>query len=345
MCRHVCPVGHVTARETFTPHAWALAVESVRRGQLAWNDETAAVMYACADCGLCRTHCVTDQPLPDAIVSARADIVRAGKSPAAVVEYGRMFESSMASAGAFTASPSADRVLFVGAAAGSAAEEVAAALQLLEAAGLPAVTAGETWPTGLTASTLGLVDLATHAARDLVSAVAASGVSEVLVLGPTDKWTFEYVYPTRLGVAWPTGVAIREVTMALAEAYDDGRLSLSRRDDPPPAYHDPCHGPRLSRDAAAPRRLLAAIHGDRPAPELFWRAGRAHPCGAIGGLDLTHPDLARQLTLARIDDARSTGAAAFVTDDPACLVELRRHAGDGMAAAGLYSLLRGQLRT
>ena len=25
MCRHVCPVGHVTHRETHTPHAWALS--------------------------------------------------------------------------------------------------------------------------------------------------------------------------------------------------------------------------------------------------------------------------------------------------------------------------------
>jgi len=34
MCRHVCPVGRVTSRETLTPHAWALTIESVKRGQL-----------------------------------------------------------------------------------------------------------------------------------------------------------------------------------------------------------------------------------------------------------------------------------------------------------------------
>jgi Fe-S-cluster-containing hydrogenase component 2 len=49
MCRHVCPVGHVTHRETLTPHAWALTIESVARGQLSWNAETSGVMYACAD--------------------------------------------------------------------------------------------------------------------------------------------------------------------------------------------------------------------------------------------------------------------------------------------------------
>jgi Fe-S oxidoreductase len=346
MCRHVCPVGHVTSRETLTPHAWALTIESVRRGQLAWNDETAAVMYACADCGLCQTHCVTDQPLPDAIVAARAEIVRQGQAPPAVVELQRRLEGSSGSAAGFA---KGSRALFVGEAVGHAPAkstgEVAAALQLLEAVGLPAVPVGEGRSTGLAASSLGLVDVATRVARDLVAAVEASGVRDVLVLRPADKWAFEYVYPKRLGVAWPSNVTVTEVTMTLARACNDGDLPLSRGEGPPPAYHDPCHSPRIARDAAAPRRLLAAIYGDQPAPELFWRADRAHPCGAVGGLRLSHPDIARLLTTARIDAACSAGATTLVTDDPACLAELRQHAGARLEVTGLYSLLRSQLRS
>ena len=84
MCRQSCPVGFVTARETFTPHAWALEIESVRRGQLKWNPETVDVLYSCADCGLCRAHCATDRPLPDAIAAARAEVVKSGAAPASV---------------------------------------------------------------------------------------------------------------------------------------------------------------------------------------------------------------------------------------------------------------------
>ncbi len=40
MCRHVCPVGHVTRLETLTPHGWGLTIESVKRNLLEWNDET-----------------------------------------------------------------------------------------------------------------------------------------------------------------------------------------------------------------------------------------------------------------------------------------------------------------
>jgi Fe-S oxidoreductase len=343
MCRHVGPVGHVTSRETLTPHAWALTIESIRRGQLAWNDETAAVMYACADCGLCRTHCVTDQPLPDAIAAARAEIVRSGHAPAAIVSLQRRLDASIGEAAADFAKGS--RALFVGDEARAGAGEVAAALQLLEAVGLPAAAAGEGRSTGLVATSLGLVDVASRLARDLVAAVEASGVGEVLVLRPADKWTFEYVYPKRLGVAWPSNVTVTEVTMALARACNNGDLRLSSHGGLPPAYHDPCHSPRIARDAAAPRRLLAAIFGDQPAPELFWRADRAHPCGAVGGLELSHPDIARRLTAARIDGARSAGATTLVTDDPSCLAELQRHAGASLEVTGLYSLLRDQLRT
>ena len=69
MCRHACPVGHVTQRETLTPHAWALTIDvGASAGPLTWSPDAADVLYACADCGLCQAHCVTDQPLPDAIV-------------------------------------------------------------------------------------------------------------------------------------------------------------------------------------------------------------------------------------------------------------------------------------
>ena len=82
MCRHVCPVGHVTHLETLTPHGWGLTIESVKRGLLTWNAETINVLYSCADCGACRANCVTDQPLPDAIASARAEASSPARPPA-----------------------------------------------------------------------------------------------------------------------------------------------------------------------------------------------------------------------------------------------------------------------
>ena len=40
MCRHVCPTGFVTKRETHTPHGYALLVASTTRGVSAWDADT-----------------------------------------------------------------------------------------------------------------------------------------------------------------------------------------------------------------------------------------------------------------------------------------------------------------
>jgi Fe-S oxidoreductase len=348
MCRQVCPVGHVTSRETLTPHAWALTIESVKRGQLAWNRETAGVMYACADCGLCRSNCVTDQPLPDAIADARADIVRRGMAPDVVADIDRRLR---AHGNPYSSEPlmRSDRkgrvALFVGDIGryrGALAVETA--IKLLRAIGTEVVPISSGRSSGLLANTLGLTETAQTLGRAVLADVEASGAREVFVLTPADRWTFEYVYPHRLGLTWPAAVAVHEVTEFLAGALADGRLRFERRgDNESYGYHDPCHAPRVASDRVAPRALLAAALGSSGARNLFWRGSRAHPCGAIGGLEFTSPDIARRLADARLDDAENAGARVLVTEDPACLAHLGARGRDGMEVTGLYELLASRL--
>jgi Fe-S oxidoreductase len=346
MCRHVCPVGLVTSRETLTPHAWALTIESVKRGQLAWNRETADVMYACADCGLCRSHCVTDQPLPDAIIDARAELVRKGLAPEGVADIDRKLR---AHANPYAAEPPASSLsgrtgpvaLFVGDAGRHlGARSVEAAIDLLRAVGTEVVPICSGRSSGLLANSLGLQQTAETLGRAVIAEVEASGAAELLVLAPGDRWTFEYAYPRRLGLAWPAAVVVREVTEVLAAAVAEGRLTFGPRgDEVPYAYHDPCHAPRVTQERPAPRALLALALDAGSARNLFWRGHRAHPCGAVGGLEFTNPPLARQLADARFGDAAAAGARVLVTEDPACLAHLgagRRH---GVAVTSLYELL------
>jgi Fe-S oxidoreductase len=349
MCRQVCPVGHVTSRETLTPHAWALTIESVKRGQLAWNRETADVMYACADCGLCRSHCVTDQALPDAIVDARAAIVRRGLAPEAVADIDRKLR---AHGNPYSSDPPAARgakgpvALFVGDTGRyRGAKSVDAAIKLLRAMGTEVVPISSGRSTGLLANTLGLTETAATLGRAVLEDVEASGAREVLVLAPADRWTFEYVYPHRLGLKWPVSVAIQEVSDVLARAVADSKLTFEpRAAGVPYGYHEPCHAPRVSPDRVAPRALLAAVLGAGSARDLFWRGSRAHACGAIGGLEFTSPDIARRLAEARLADAANAGARVLVTEDPMCLAHLGAHGRDGMEVTGLYELLAGRLR-
>jgi Fe-S oxidoreductase len=190
-----------------------------------------------------------------------------------------------------------------------------------------------------------LADTARELATQLLADVAASGCRELLVLRPEDRFAFERVYRDRLGLPVPDGLVLRDVTEVLAEALDSGRLRFRPRVHVPPyVYHDPCHTARVNRDDAAPRRLLAAALGDAAARDTFWRGRRAHPCGAIGGLQFTHPAIADKLADARLSDARAAGAAWIISDDPSCVQQLRRRAAQAdLTVLGFYEVLAEQL--
>jgi Fe-S oxidoreductase len=346
MCRHVCPVTRVTYNEATSPHGWALTIASVRRGLLDWDAETVDLLYQCADCGLCQSFCATDQPLPDAIVAARAEVAAGGRAPATVAaldatlrRWGNPYQEVIETAGAMERCEAA---LFVGAAAWHRERpSLEAAQRLLETAGLTHGLAGAGRSSGYLAYTLGLHDTARDLARATVAEIERSGCRRLIVLGPEHAHVFRTIY-SLLGTPLPEAVAVVELTELLAGLLDEGRLRL-RRSELDLVYHDPCQTPRIGGRWHAPRRLLAAIT-TQPLREGFWREQRAANCGASGGLPWTQPRLSAALARAALADAASDSAPLVVTDAPGCLAQLRANAVDtGLEVRGLYQLLAEQL--
>lgn len=347
MCRHVCPVGHVTHQEALTPHGWALLIASTRRGLAEWNAETVDVLYKCSDCGNCHTHCVTEQPLPEAIAAARAEVVRLGLAPAAVAqvdaalrEWGNPYAPQPPSA----SSRRGDDALFVGDAGRFVwPSAVEAALRLLAAAGVEPVLIGDGLNNGYLASSLGLPETARDLVRANLSELQASGANRLLALSPGDYYAFDNLIEWRLEMKPPKETALALVTNVLAGAMDAGRLAVRASANVPVyAYVDPTHGNRVPVHGPGARRLLDAVWpGGRR--ELFWREDRTHPAGNVG-LAFTQPALAEQLTRARLKDAAATGAAVVVCEDPGTLGQLSRFAADyGLEVRGLYELLADHL--
>ncbi|HEX9369942.1 MAG TPA: (Fe-S)-binding protein, partial [Roseiflexaceae bacterium] len=262
MCRHVCPVARVTYSEATSPHGWALEIASVRRGLLEWNAETTGLLYQCADCGLCQSFCATDQPLPYAIVAARADVVAAGHAPAAVAEvdaalrrWGNVYGVAAAPA---EATEWAETALFVGSAALHREwSSVQAARRLLDHAGLRHELAAVGRSSGYLPYTLGLRATAHDLARATVAEIERLGCRTLVALSPAHAHVLRNVYP-RLGAPLPEQVEVVELAGLLATLLDQGRLKL-RTAELDLAYHDPCQTPRIDGRWRAPRRLLAAL--------------------------------------------------------------------------------------
>lgn len=347
MCRHVCPVGHVTHLESHTPHGWALLIASTRRGLAEWNAETVEVLYRCSDCGNCHTHCVTQQPLPEAIVAARAEVVRLGLAPAVVGDVERKlreFGNPYVERQPRPASGKGDVALYVGDAARYLwPEALEAALTLLRAVGVEPALIGDGLNNGYLPASLGLPETARDLVRANLAELQTSEAGRLLVLSPGDYYVFNNMIEWRLEMKPQTGATLQEVTGFLAEQLASGALQLRRNEDAPIyAYADPTHANRVPDRYEAPRRLLDAVWpGGRR--ELFWRADRTHPAGDVA-LAFTQPELADRLTRARLEDAARTGARVVVTEDPATLAQLSRFATEfDLEVRGLYELLAGQL--
>lgn len=347
MCRHVCPVGRATKREATTPHGWALLVASVDRGQMTWDADAVDTLYQCADCGLCEAFCVTDQPLPAALVAARTHVATSGLAPVAVREidsklkqWGNPYREIRPS-GNEALVGSAETVLFVGAAAQYLRPQtLAAARFLLDKLGLAYALVGVGRSSAYLPYTLGLADTARALAQVTLDEIKASGCKRVLVLSPEDAHTFQNVLGL-LGLPWPEGVAIVELVELLASAVTAGQLK-PHQTDATLTYHDPAHTARLPARTATVRNLLTAL-AEEPVREMFWREQRAAPGGSVGGLEFTQPSLAAQLTRERLAEAAATGAQMLVTEDPAALAQFLAHSESSIKVQGLYELFVEQL--
>jgi Fe-S oxidoreductase len=341
MCRHNCPVGQVTRRETLTPHGWALLIASERRGLIAWNEETVDVLYQCCQCGNCRSHCVTDQPLPEAIAAARAELVSRQLAPPAVYaldERLREWGNPYADQRPETVTAQGVVALFVGDEAHYLwPAAVPAALVLLKAIGLSPVLVGVGRNSGYLPSSLGLEETARTLAQANLADLQASGAGRLLLLTPADAFTFGQLYGERFGLTPP--VELVEVIPLLAAEAERGRLTFDLATPPAaPAYVDPFYAARFPDRHAAPRSLLARMYGTAGL-ELFFREERTQPNGNTP-LHFTHPVLNQQLIQARLEDGRQRGAQTLISEDPGGLYHLSRLAEPlGLRVEGFYELL------
>jgi Fe-S oxidoreductase len=314
---------------------------------LKWNADTVEVIYSAPDHGNSRAHCVFDNPLPEAIAAARAEVVGLKLAPAIVYELTealQMWGTPFADQKPQPATGAGEVALFVGDEAHYLwPETIPAALQLLKALDIEPVLIGVGRNNGYLASSLGLPETARALAQETMSEIKASGAKQVLVLSPGDFFTFKQLYDERLGIPWPEELKLEEVTTVLDRRLEGGELKLGRsKDEIAYAYVDPTHSVRAPARHDAPRRLLAAtVPG--AGHELFWRRERAHPVGSTA-LQFTRPDIAEKLTLARLVDARKSGAQRLFSDDAGTLKQLSLYAdGVGLRIQGLYEWLAQQL--
>lgn len=95
-------------------------------------------------------------------------------------------------------------------------------------------------------------------------------------------------------------------------------------------YHDACHLVHAQRVREAPRRLLSLV----PELRLVELPESEVCCGAAGTYNLTEPEMAGRLGRRKLENIRRTGAAAVLTANAGCLLQVQREARQ--QGAGLW---------
>lgn len=341
MCRHVAPVGNVTSRETVTPHGVAQLVASERRDMIEWDEDTVDALYSFSDNGNSRSHCVTSQPLGEAVAAARAEVFEQDRAPAVVYELEEKFrrwENPYESVAPDSPTGQGEVAVFVGdEAAHLHPSTLEAALALLGEVGVDPVMVGRGRNNGFLASSLGLADRARDLAQTTLSELDDYGVTTLVVLSPGDYFAFDQLYEERLGLALPQEVELVELTQLLAQEWEEPPLDgRSNGEDGPYAYVDPTHAVRVPSHFEPARHLAEAVFAGQNRVELFLREERAYPSGNLA-LQFTHPDLADRLTKRRLEDAQEAEANRVTTVDAGSLYHLEQHAPSfDVAVDGLF---------
>ena len=347
MCRHACPVAHVTRSETYSPHGWGLTIASIRRDLLDLDDETIDVIYSCADCGTCRSNCVTDQPLPSAIATMRAVITNKDLTPKTVREVHdklKKWDNPYGERPSEEPSNESDVALFVGDHAHFLSPTlIKSVVKLLNAVGVEPALIGVGRNNGYLASSLGYPELSATLMLQTLDELEAINPKSMLVLTPGDYYTFNQMHEERNGLKWPDDVDLQEVIPYLGQCLTAGTIGFKLLNGSVPyAYVDPTHSVRVPERFDAPRQLLDAAMKS-PRVELFWRRERTHPSGD-GALQYTQPQLASHLAYSLLGDVAASGARKIVTEDPAALSQLMNYSKRfNLDGKNLYELLAEQL--
>jgi glycolate oxidase iron-sulfur subunit len=163
--------------------------------------------------------------------------------------------------------------------------------------------------------------LAQGLARQLIEVFEAARVDRVVV-NVSGCGAHMKAYATLLAddPAWRErarrfAASVRDVSELLATEPLRGPLRPVARTV---TYHDPCHIVHGQKIRQEPRILLGQVPGLElvELPESDWC------CGSAGTYNLVQPEMAQRLQQRKIAHIRETGAAAVVTANPGCIIQI-----------------------
>lgn len=342
LCRHTCPVSHVTAKETLVPRDKMATMARLRPGYPGTPPSERTVeetepLYGCTGCGACTAFCQHQVEVGPALFRGREEAEREGRGHPAL--EGRGFVERFRAHGETAAEALRERVpaerrareaqvaFLPGCQSPERAGDMLALCDRLDAS---YVTVGE-----MTGACGGYPLLAAgqhdafrlHAER---VAESLSGYARVVMHCPSCAWAMKTQYAA-------FGVPLRptvEHTVEFLQQFAERLPVVEGKKRARAHWHDPCYLGRHQRLYDEPRRLAQKVITQL---DEFSRARDESACSGGGGLlPITMPETADAIAKERVREVKEAGASTVVTSCASCVQRLSR---DGVEAVDLLALL------
>ncbi len=145
----------------------------------------------------------------------------------------------------------------------------------------------------------------------------AAGVKKIVISCPEGYQTFAQEYP-RVVKGWD--VEVVHISELLASSLDSGKLTFDKEVNTRVTYQDPCRLGRYMGVYQAPRKVLSAIPGVELV-EMEHNAADAICCGVSSWVSCGAT--AKSIQMARLTEAKATGADILVTACPKCQIHFK----------------------
>jgi Fe-S oxidoreductase len=335
MCKPFGEVSNLTQLESHTTRLRGMFLWSIIQSFSSWTDRLVELMYETTLDSVSQAWCVSDYPVPEIILAARADIVDADLAPDHVVHFKPPTPSFYEDLQVLAAKGETQVLFYPGdAIAAASVESALSALRLLRSAERSPGLAAPLIDCGGLALCLGLRDLAQEQAEQLLGALEEC--TELIVDGPLSLWMFEVGLPS-LDMSLPESLTVTPLSSLLLQWIQEERLRPPRMDQK--AYLLGSEFSRLTKRGFEPLQKLAAQISGLQVVEPVGGLKLADGSGVGGALHIAAPELADRVSDQRIEDALTAGAQILITDSPLDADHLRRAARGRLAVRSLPEVL------
>ena len=324
MCQHADRVAGLVKKESYTPRGRGAVLFALEKGLLTLDESVADIMYTTINDGLLQEWCVGNYDHEELILDVRARLFEKGLAPKEIVTFVEALHAGprgrepveILSSAQIRTEPGAESLLFAGCSARETGTSTLISMgRLFNQVGISFQILKQEPCCGWPLYQLGDLEGARDFSITVSRAIQDSGAKTVVVLD-ADCYRMLLTRNSRMGGNLKD-VRITHALQLLSEWLETGKIRVNKRLPVPVTYHDPCALARYCEDVDSPRKILKQLfEGD--VREMATHKRLANCCGEGGMLPVYRPELAKGVSLLRLEEAMETGASLLAVGCPRC---------------------------